>query len=51
VKCDSRRERGHDAVVRHGIAAAAVSFLQKPFSRDTLCRELRRTLDWILPTS
>jgi hypothetical protein len=40
------------AVVRHGIDAAAVSFLQKPFSRDTLCRELRRTLDdCILPTS
>jgi len=42
---------GHtdDAVVRHGIDAAAVSFLQKPFSRDTLCRELRRTLDDCIP--
>jgi signal transduction histidine kinase/CheY-like chemotaxis protein len=38
---------GHtdDAVVRHGIDVAAVSFLQKPFSLDTLGRELRRTLD------
>jgi hypothetical protein len=36
----------------HGIDAAAVSFLQTPFSLDTLCRELRRALDdCILPTS
>jgi signal transduction histidine kinase/CheY-like chemotaxis protein len=38
---------GHtdDAIVRHGIDVAAVAFLQKPFSLDTLYREVRRTLD------
>jgi CheY-like chemotaxis protein len=38
---------GHtdNAVVRSGIDVAAVSFLQKPFSLDTLHRELRRTLE------
>lgn len=44
---------GHtdDAVVRHGIDVAAVSFLQKPFSLDTLCRELRRALECSRATS
>jgi len=34
-----------DAVVRHGVLAAAVAFLQKPFSADVLLRRVRQVLD------
>jgi len=33
-----------DAVVRHGISELSVTFLQKPFSLDTLARKVRDTL-------
>ena len=34
-----------DALVRHGVAAAADAFLQKPFTPSTLARKVRETLD------
>jgi two-component system, cell cycle sensor histidine kinase and response regulator CckA len=34
-----------DAIVRHGVLEQEVSFLQKPFSRDTLLQKVRSVLD------
>jgi two-component system, cell cycle sensor histidine kinase and response regulator CckA len=34
-----------DAIVRYGIQAQELFFLQKPFSRDTLLQKIRRVLD------
>jgi CheY-like chemotaxis protein len=34
-----------DAVVRHGVIAGTVAFLQKPFTRETLTAAVRRVLD------
>jgi predicted ATPase/signal transduction histidine kinase len=34
-----------DAVVRHGVIAATVAFLQKPFSRESLTASVRGVLD------
>ena len=34
-----------DAIVRHGISEADVSFLQKPFSPDDLAEKVRKVLD------
>jgi PAS domain S-box-containing protein len=34
-----------DAVVRHGVLEASVSFLQKPFTTDSLHRKVRHLLD------
>jgi two-component system, cell cycle sensor histidine kinase and response regulator CckA len=36
-----------DAVVRHGVIAGTVAFLQKPFTRETLTASVRRALDEI----
>ena len=38
-----------DAILRHGIDAPGVAFLQKPFSRDALLRKIRATLDEASP--
>ena len=38
-----------DAVVRHGIREAAVSFLQKPFSLATLARKVREVIGAVPP--
>lgn len=34
-----------DAIVRHGVLEASMSFLQKPFSSDSLARMVREVLD------
>ncbi len=34
-----------DSVVRHGVSAGAIAFLQKPFTPDTLTRKVREVLD------
>lgn len=34
-----------DAVLRHGMLAEGMAFLQKPFTRDSLNRKVRETLD------
>ena len=34
-----------DAIVRHGVMSAAVDYLQKPFSADSLLRKVRDVLD------
>jgi PAS domain S-box-containing protein len=34
-----------DAVVRHGVLASEVSYLQKPFSPDALARKVREVID------
>ncbi len=36
-----------DAIVRHGVIAAATNFIQKPFTTTTLARKVRRILDGI----
>jgi two-component system, cell cycle sensor histidine kinase and response regulator CckA len=38
---------GHmdDAIVRHGVLESGTSFLQKPFTPDTLARKVREVLD------
>jgi predicted ATPase/signal transduction histidine kinase/CheY-like chemotaxis protein len=40
-----------DAVVRHGVIAGTVAFLQKPFTRETLTASVRRVLDEPTSTS
>jgi PAS domain S-box-containing protein len=34
-----------DSIVRHGVLEATVSYLQKPFTSDTLARKVREVLD------
>jgi FixJ family two-component response regulator len=34
-----------DAIVRHGVLAPDIDFLQKPFSLSSLAQKVRETLD------
>ena len=34
-----------DAIIHHGVLRAGTSYLQKPFSPDTLARKVREVLD------
>ncbi len=35
----------NDAIAQHGVLDAGISFIEKPFSQDTLMRKLREVLD------
>jgi CheY-like chemotaxis protein len=34
-----------DAIVRHGVLQEGIAYLQKPFTRDSLARKVRKVLD------
>ncbi len=40
-----------DAVVRHGVEAARVNFIQKPFTPNSLARKVREALDSHIPSN